>query len=61
MLEKDEYSALSYFTTPDGKQGTSIEHIRWIGKDRIAWSRTDIFVEGVKRPDNPETIMTRVK
>ena len=62
MLEKDEYSALSYFTTPDGKQATSIEHIRWIGKDQIAWNRTDIFVEGEKRrPESPETIMNRVK
>ena len=62
MLDKDTYSALSYLTTPDGKQGTSVEHIRWIGKDQLAWSRTDICIEGEKRrPGGPETVMNRVK
>jgi len=61
MLRKDAFSATSYFTTPDGKEGTSIERVRWIDKDRFSWSRTDMFVEGEKRPDAPETIMNRVR
>jgi hypothetical protein len=61
MLTKNEFAALSYITTRDGKQGTSIEHVKWVGKDQILWNRTDIFVEGEKRPSSPETIMNRVK
>jgi hypothetical protein len=57
ILEKESYSALSYFTMPDWKQGTLIEHIRWIGKDQL---ETDIFVEGEKSLTS-ETIMHRVK
>lgn len=61
MLQKDMLSAESYITTPDAKEGTSMERVRWFDKDHFSWSRTDIVVDGQKRPASPETIMNRVR
>ncbi|MCC7376672.1 MAG: hypothetical protein IT581_18580 [Verrucomicrobiales bacterium] len=51
-----------YIITPEGQQGTAVEHLKWIDADTFEYWRSDVVIDGQSQPAaDPKMTFKRVK